>query len=59
MKNLFEDGETVRIKATGEIVTIDSWWYALNCPPFGYQYNIVEKPETWLMEHELVKEDAK
>ncbi len=55
MKNLFEDNETVRIKATGEIVTIDHWWYSMNNPCFGYQYNIVDKPQTWFMEHELEK----
>lgn len=55
MGNLFDDGEQVRIKATGEIVTVENWWYVLNNPVFGFQYNIVEQPSTWYAEHELEK----
>ncbi|MGG4305953.1 hypothetical protein ABEW59_24790 [Bacillus wiedmannii] len=55
MGNLFDDGEQVRIKATGEIITIENWWYALNNPVFGFQYNVVEQPSTWYAEHELEK----
>ncbi|MGE6960839.1 hypothetical protein ACQKIW_12725 [Bacillus thuringiensis] len=55
MGNIFDDGEQVRIKATGEIVTIENWWYALNNPTFGFQYNIVGQPSSWYAEHELEK----
>jgi hypothetical protein len=54
-KNLFEDGEKVRIKETGEIVTVDHWWYAVNNKNWSTQYNIVEHPATWYSEHELIK----
>lgn len=30
MGNLFDDVNQAQIKETGEIVTIDSWWYASN-----------------------------
>lgn len=53
--HLFEDGERVRIKETGEVVTVDHWWYALNNPAFGFQYNIIGRPSTWYAEHELEK----
>ncbi|MBD8076465.1 hypothetical protein C5676_024780 [Bacillus thuringiensis] len=53
-KHLFEDGEKVRIKATGEIVTVDYWWYAGNIG-WEIQYNIVEHPSTWFTEYELEK----
>ncbi|WP_197078010.1 MULTISPECIES: hypothetical protein [unclassified Bacillus (in: firmicutes)] len=53
-KHLFENGETVRIKATGEVVTIDHWWYASNIG-WEVQYNIVEHPATWYAEYELEK----
>jgi hypothetical protein len=53
--HLFEDGEKVRIKETGEIVTIDHWWYASNQRSWTTQYNIVEHPSTWYSEHELQK----
>lgn len=53
--HLFEDGEMVRIKETGEIVTIKNWWFASNKPLWGAQYNIVEHPATWFSEYELEK----
>ena len=52
--DIFEDGEKVRIKETGEVVTVDHWWYARNMT-WGAQYNIVEKPSTWYSEGELEK----
>ncbi|MEK4608749.1 hypothetical protein [Bacillus sp. FSL K6-0067] len=55
MDNLFDDGEQVRVKSTGEIVTIENWWCALNNPAFGFQYNIVGQPSSWYAEHELEK----
>jgi hypothetical protein len=53
--HLFEDGEQVIIKETGETVTIDHWWYASNQRSWTTQYNIVEHPSTWYSEHELQK----
>ncbi|UYX52525.1 hypothetical protein M3Y14_29950 [Bacillus thuringiensis] len=53
-KHLFEDGETVRIKETGEVVTVDYWWYASNLG-WTVQYSIVEHPSTWFAERELEK----
>lgn len=56
----FEDGDRVRIKATGEVVTVDHWWFARKSPDvpnnITAQYNIVEYPETWFAEYELEKE---
>ncbi|MEK4781092.1 hypothetical protein NST86_33530 [Bacillus sp. FSL L8-0199] len=55
-KHLFEDGENVRIKETGEIVTVDHWWFAQNYNlKYEAQYNIVEHPSTWYGEYELEK----
>lgn len=53
-KHLFEDGEKVRIKETGEVVTVDHWWYGT--PQHIAQYDIVEHPSTWYSESELEKE---
>lgn len=54
--HLFEDGERVRIKGTGEIVTVDHWWYMLGeFKNGGAQYNIVEHPAIWYAECELEK----
>jgi hypothetical protein len=57
----FEDGERVRIKETGEVVTVDHWWFAkksLGGPSHLIaQYNIVEHPATWFAEYELEKAD--
>lgn len=33
--HLFEDGETVRIKETGEVVTVDHWWFCKSNPSEG------------------------
>ena len=52
--HLFEDGETVRVKETGEVVTVDHWWYAIGeFKHGGVQYNIVEYPSTRYAEYEL------
>lgn len=58
--HLFEDGETVRIKETGETVTVDHWWFYKLSPSERIhsscaQYNIVEHPGTWFAEYELEK----
>ncbi|MGE7305742.1 hypothetical protein AAXE64_27920 [Priestia megaterium] len=55
--NEFNDKESVRIKETGEIVTVDYWWQTNNRGPANaiYQYNIIEKPGTWYSEYELEK----
>lgn len=53
-KHLFKDGEKVRIKETGEVVTVDHWWYASNTG-WEVQYSILEYPATWYFEHELEK----
>lgn len=50
----FEDDQKVRIIETGEIVTIDHWWFASNGPlSKEAQYNVKEKSGTWFAEHEL------
>ena len=57
-KHLFENGEKVRIIETGEIVTVDHWWFAkptVDVRLFTAQYNIVEHPGTWFDERELEK----
>ena len=56
-KHLFEDGEKVRLKETGEIVTVDHWWFASNIRYWQAQYNIVEYPSTWFSESQLEKVD--
>lgn len=58
-KHLFEDGERVIIKETGEEVTVDHWWFGNTMATRAIaQYNIVEHPGTWFSEHELEKLDA-
>ena len=59
-KHEFQDDEKVRIKETGEIVTVDYWWFPVPNPEDGIhvscaQYNIKEKPGTWFAEYELEK----
>lgn len=59
-KHAFEDNEKVRIKESGEIVTVDHWWFNVPNPSEGIykscaQYNIKEKPSTWFAEYELEK----
>jgi hypothetical protein len=54
-QHLFEDGEKVRLKETGEIVTVDYWWFASNMPTWEAQYNIKEYPDTWFSESDLEK----
>lgn len=51
----FKDGEQVKIKETGEIVTVDHWWHYSNKGPDNrvFQYNIKEKTGTWYAEYEL------
>lgn len=52
--HLFEDGETVRIKETVKVVTVDHWWYAIGeFKNDGVLYNIVEHPSAWYAEYEL------
>jgi hypothetical protein len=63
MTEHFEDGQKVRIKDTGEQVTIDGW--ALSKGPWGkqsrYTYTIIENPATFYFHHELenVEEDVR
>ncbi|MBW4083600.1 hypothetical protein HYD27_19775 [Paenibacillus sp. S150] len=49
----FGDGETVRIRETDEIVTVERWWVAKNMPSWEVQYNIKEHPATFFTESEL------
>lgn len=49
----FEDNERVRIKETGEIVTVDHWWFMKGKMSRNAQYNIKEHPSTWYSEGEL------
>lgn len=55
MNEHFEDGQKVRIKDTGEEVTVDRW--ALSKGPWGnlprYTYTIIENPATFYFQHEL------
>jgi hypothetical protein len=59
-KHLFNDDEKVRIKETGEIVTVYRWWFYKPNPSEGVhsscaQYDIKEYPGTWFAEYELEK----
>lgn len=54
-EHLFEDGEKVRLKETGEEVTVDFWWFASNQRSWPAQYNIKEHLGTWYSESELEK----
>jgi hypothetical protein len=60
-KHRFEDNQKVKIKETGEIVTVENWWFIQFKPHSCAQYNIKEKPGTWFSEYELeeVKENVK
>ncbi len=53
-EHLFGDGEEVRIRETGEVVTIDHWWFSTSGMLPGAQYNIVGY-STWFAEDELEK----
>lgn len=48
----FEDGQTVRIKETGEVVTISHWFVYKNIKG-SVQYKINEYPGTWFSQSEL------
>jgi hypothetical protein len=52
--HLFEDDEKVRIRKTGQFVTIDHWWFPVGKISVA-QYNIKEHPSTWYAEYELEK----
>jgi predicted membrane protein len=55
-KHLFEDGEKVRVKETGEEVTVKQWWFGnMGATRFIAQYDIIEYPSTWFSESELEK----
>jgi hypothetical protein len=50
-KNIYNNGDTVVIKETGETVTIMKWQYVKNMK--RYSYIIEEHPETFYFEEEL------
>lgn len=53
-EHLFEDGEKVKLKETGEVVTVKHWWFGNEGTPRTIaQYDIVEYPATWFAEYEL------
>lgn len=51
MGNKYQDGEKVKLKETGEEVTVDRWNYAPNMR--RYTYTIVEQPSTFYFEEEI------
>ena len=53
LKNLFQAGETVHIKDTGETVTISNLKYVKNMKRFSY--TIKEDRSTFYFEEELKK----
>lgn len=57
-KHLFEDGEEVRIKETGEVVTVDYWWYLTSSIPSEVRYSIDGIPDKWFHENELEKKES-
>lgn len=56
-KNIFNIGETVRIKTTDELVTINKCQYVKNMKK--YSYTIKEKPSTFYFEDEFQKDIRK
>ncbi|MBT2758894.1 hypothetical protein AB1K84_17425 [Mesobacillus foraminis] len=50
-KNQFQYGESVQIKATGELVTIMKWEYVKNMK--RYSYVVKQHPGTFFFEEEL------
>lgn len=58
--HLFEDGERVKIKETGEEVTVKHWWFGnTGFTRWIAQYDIAEYPGTWFSEGELEKLNKK
>ncbi|WP_340398096.1 hypothetical protein NST50_15420 [Paenibacillus sp. FSL E2-0202] len=56
MKEHFDDGEKVRLKETGENVTIHRW--SISSGPGKiqrYTYSIIERPSTFLFHDEIEK----
>lgn len=53
--NRFNDGQTVNIIETGEVVTIAKWQYVKNMK--RYSYIVKEHPSTFYFEEEL-QEDS-
>ena len=53
-KSLFTNGETVKIKVSGESVTIFKHQYVKNMKRYSYLVN--EFPNTFFFEEELTKE---
>lgn len=50
-QNKYEDNETVKIRVTGEIVTVEEWGYVRR--QNRYTYVIKERPSTFYFEEEL------
>jgi hypothetical protein len=53
LNNLYNAGETVNVKATGETVTILKWKYVKNMKRFSYI--LTEYPGTFYFEEELTR----
>ncbi|WP_407271829.1 hypothetical protein [Radiobacillus sp. PE A8.2] len=51
MKNKFQKDQVVRIKSTGETVTINKMMYVDNMK--RYSYTMKEKPNTFYFEEEI------
>lgn len=51
MKNKFQDGQTVRLKSTNEILTVAEWGYVPRMREFTY--TVLERPSTFFFENEL------
>lgn len=50
-KNKYHTGETVKLKVTDELVTINKWQYIKNMKK--YSYTVKEHPSTFYFENEL------
>ncbi|MEK5415232.1 MULTISPECIES: hypothetical protein [Paenibacillus] len=56
MKEHFDDGEKVRLKETGETVTIDQWSIVRVTKQIQrYTYSLKEKPGTFFYHREIEK----
>ncbi|MFD2334669.1 hypothetical protein ACFSR7_35955 [Cohnella sp. GCM10020058] len=51
-KNKFQDGESVQVRGTRELVTINKWSYIPSMK--RYTYTLIEHPETFVFEDELM-----
>ncbi|MFD0051315.1 hypothetical protein ACFVHQ_18685 [Actinomycetes bacterium NPDC127524] len=52
VKNKYQTGEKVKLKTSGETVTINKWQYVANMKK--YSYTIKENPTTFYFEDEFL-----